>query len=79
MRVALLATGRSGGRVLSDAEWADVAAEVMDRTGLAARGDDGGCRWGAAARGTDEAHAGCSYVGDPASCLPPEVPQSENM
>jgi len=33
-----------GDRVLSDAEWADVAAEVMDRT-ASPRGDDGACRW----------------------------------
>jgi len=34
-----------GDRVLTDAEWADVAADLMDRTGIAPRGDDGGCRW----------------------------------
>src|SRR5215470_663874 len=30
-------------RMLSDAEWAQVAARVMDRTGLAPNGDDLGC------------------------------------
>jgi len=34
-----------GDRVLTDAEWADVAADLMDRTGIAPRGDDGACRW----------------------------------
>lgn len=34
-----------GDRVLSDAEWAEVAEDLMDRTGIAPRGDDGGCRW----------------------------------
>ena len=42
--------------VLSDAQWADVAAEVMDRTGLAARGDDGGCRWVAVRHADDHVH-----------------------
>lgn len=32
-------------RELSDEEWADIAAEVLDRTGIARRGDDGACRW----------------------------------
>ena len=34
-----------GDRVLSDAEWAQVAVDLMHRTGIAPRGDDGGCRW----------------------------------
>ncbi len=34
-----------GDRVLTDAEWADVAVDLMDRTGIAPRGDDGACRW----------------------------------
>jgi len=32
-------------RVLSDAEWAAVAEDVMDRTGIAPTDDAGGCRW----------------------------------
>jgi len=32
-------------RVLSDAEWAAVAEDVMDRTGIAPTDDSGGCRW----------------------------------
>ena len=32
-------------RVLSDAEWRSVAADVMDRTGIAPTGDTSGCRW----------------------------------
>jgi hypothetical protein len=40
-------------RILSDAEWADVAEEVMHRTGIAPRGDDQGCRW-VAVRHTDD-------------------------
>src|SRR2546429_1958470 len=32
-------------RMLSDAEWAQVAAMVMDRTGLARQGDELGVRW----------------------------------
>ena len=34
-----------GDRVLTDAEWAQVARDVVHRTGIAERGDDGGCRW----------------------------------
>ena len=33
-----------GDRVLSDAEWAEIAEDLMDRTGIARRGDHGGCR-----------------------------------
>ncbi len=34
-----------GDRVLTDAEWGEIARDVMHRTGIAERGDDGGCRW----------------------------------
>ena len=34
-----------GDRVLTDAEWAQIAADLMHRTGIAPRGDDGACRW----------------------------------
>ena len=43
-------------RILSDAEWAGVAAEIMDRTGLAPRGDDGGVRWVAVRHAADHVH-----------------------
>jgi hypothetical protein len=33
-----------GDRLLSDAEWAEVAAEVMERTGFAPHGDELGVR-----------------------------------
>jgi len=45
-----------GDRELSDAEWADVAAEVLQQTGLAPRGDAGGCRWVAVRHGDDHIH-----------------------
>ncbi len=45
-----------GDRSLSDAEWREVAAEVMDRTGLAERHDDGGCRWVAVRHAEDHVH-----------------------
>lgn len=41
---------------LTDGQWADIAAEVMDRTGLARRGDDGGCRWVAVRHADDHIH-----------------------
>ena len=44
-----------GDPVLTDAQWADVAAEVLDRTGLP-RGDDGACRWVAVRHADDHIH-----------------------
>jgi hypothetical protein len=43
-------------RVLSDAEWAQVAAGIMDRTGLASQGDDLGVRWVAVRHAGDHIH-----------------------
>lgn len=44
-------------RLLSDAEWAQVAAGIMDRTGLAPRGDeDDAVRWVAVRHGPDHIH-----------------------
>ncbi len=34
-----------GDRLLPDGRWAEVAVDLMHRTGIAPRGDDGGCRW----------------------------------
>jgi hypothetical protein len=45
-----------GDRVLSDAEWGAIARDVMDRTGFAPEGDDGGCRWIAVRHGEDHIH-----------------------
>ncbi|MCU1691018.1 MAG: hypothetical protein JWM64_109, partial [Frankiales bacterium] len=45
-----------GDRTLSDAEWAEVARDVVHRTGIAARGDDGGCRWVAVRHDQDSVH-----------------------
>ena len=43
-------------RLLSDAEWAQVAATVMDRTGLAPAGDDRAVRWVAVRHAPDHIH-----------------------
>ncbi len=43
-------------RLLSDGEWAQVAARVMDRTGLAPAGDDLGVRWVAVRHAPDHIH-----------------------
>jgi hypothetical protein len=43
-------------RRLSDEEWAEVAREVVERTGLAPAGDDGGCRWAAVRHAEDHVH-----------------------
>jgi len=45
-----------GDRMLSDAEWAQVAAQIMDRTGLAPDGDDLGVRWVAVRHAADHLH-----------------------
>ena len=43
-------------RLLSDAEWARVAAHIMHRTGLAPDGDDLGVRWVAVRHAPDHIH-----------------------
>jgi len=43
-------------RVLSDAEWEQVAAGIMDRTGLAPEDDDMGVRWVAVRHADDHIH-----------------------
>src|SRR6516162_4266937 len=43
-------------RMLSDAEWAQVAERVMHRTGLAPTGDDLGVRWVAVRHAADHIH-----------------------
>jgi hypothetical protein len=43
-------------RLLSDAEWAQVAVQVMDRTGLAPAGDDRAVRWVAIRHAADHVH-----------------------
>jgi hypothetical protein len=45
-----------GDRMLSDAEWAQVAAGIMDKTGLAPAGDDVGVRWVAVRHAADHIH-----------------------
>jgi hypothetical protein len=45
-----------GDRMLSDAEWAQVAAQIMDCTGLAPAGDDLGVRWVAVRHAADHIH-----------------------
>ena len=45
-----------GDRMLSDAEWAQVAARVMHRTGLAPAGDELGVRWVAVRHAADHIH-----------------------
>jgi hypothetical protein len=45
-----------GDRLLSDSEWGQVAAQVMDRTGLAPQDDDQGVRWLAVRHAPDHVH-----------------------
>ena len=45
-----------GDRRLSDEEWGEVARDLMDRTGIAPRGDDGACRWVAVRHDEDSVH-----------------------
>jgi len=43
-------------KVLTDRQWATIAEEVMERTGLARRADQGGVRWAAIRHGDDHVH-----------------------
>ncbi len=45
-----------GDRRLTDAEWATVARDVVERTGFAPAGDPGGCRWVAVRHADDHIH-----------------------
>jgi hypothetical protein len=45
-----------GDRQLTDTEWAQVAASIMDRTGLAPAGDELGVRWVAVRHAPDHIH-----------------------
>ena len=45
-----------GDRRLTDAEWATVAREVVERTGFASASDPGGCRWVAVRHADDHIH-----------------------
>ena len=49
-------------RVLSDAEWAEVVEDLMDRTGIAPRGDVGACRWVAIRHADDHVHVAAMLV-----------------
>lgn len=49
-------------RVLSDEEWAQVAAEVMHRAGIAPYGDSGACRWVAIRHAADHVHIAAVLV-----------------
>jgi hypothetical protein len=42
--------------MLSDVEWAQVAGQIMDRTGLAPTGDELGVRWVAVRHAADHIH-----------------------
>lgn len=46
----------AGDRVLSDGEWAEIARELLDGSGVAARGDAGGPRWAAVRHADDHIH-----------------------
>ena len=46
----------AGDRVLSDAEWASIARELLDGAGVAVRGDAGGPRWVAIRHADDHIH-----------------------
>src|SRR3954451_13032712 len=45
-----------GDRRLTDAEWREVARDVVHATGLAPRGDDAPCRWVAVRHADDHIH-----------------------
>src|SRR5215213_3357866 len=52
----------AGDRVLTDGEWAGIAEDLMDRTGIAPRGDHGGCRWVVIRHADDHIHIAAMLV-----------------
>jgi hypothetical protein len=42
--------------VLTDAEWSQIAADVVAAAGIAPTGDDGACRWAAVRHADDHIH-----------------------
>jgi hypothetical protein len=51
-----------GDRVLTDEEWAGIVGDLLDRTGIATRGDPGGCRWIAVRHAQDHVHVAAVLV-----------------
>jgi hypothetical protein len=49
-------------RVLTDQEWAATVADVLDATGIARHGDEGGCRWVAIRHAEDHVHIAAVLV-----------------
>ena len=49
-------------RHLSDAQWAELCVEAMDRTGIAKRDDPAGCRWIAVRHADDHVHLVATLV-----------------
>ncbi|WP_226358607.1 relaxase/mobilization nuclease domain-containing protein [Pseudonocardia sp. ICBG601] len=49
--------------VLSDEQWSQVVEDLMDRTGIARRGDVDGCRWVAIRHADDHVHVAAVLVG----------------
>nr|WP_231127416.1 relaxase/mobilization nuclease domain-containing protein [Motilibacter aurantiacus] len=49
-------------RVLTDAEWGEIAADMMDRTGIAPAGDPLGARWIAVRHADDHVHVVATLV-----------------
>ncbi|WP_308820226.1 relaxase/mobilization nuclease domain-containing protein [Pseudonocardia alni] len=48
--------------VLTDAQWAQVVEDLLDRTGIARRGDQDGCRWVAIRHADDHVHVAAMLV-----------------
>ncbi|MBV8993236.1 MAG: hypothetical protein JO287_05945, partial [Pseudonocardiales bacterium] len=49
-------------RILSDDEWRDIARNLLDRTGIAPRGDAGACRWVMVRHADDHIHVAAVLV-----------------
>jgi hypothetical protein len=49
-------------RILSDDEWRDIARDLLHRTGIAARGDVGACRWVMVRHADDHIHIAAILV-----------------
>jgi hypothetical protein len=49
-------------RILSDDEWRDIVRDLLDRTGIAPRGDAGACRWVMVRHADDHIHVAAVLV-----------------
>jgi hypothetical protein len=58
----------AGDQALTDEQWAQVAVDLLHRTGIAAHGDLGGCRWVVVRHAADHVHIAAMLVRQDNGC-----------